>query len=367
MGAILKRWRREERPEEVLEMLQKQLKELETACQKNEQFYQKLIGRLMLYSIVMYIITAMVVYFYYFPKYWKARIVRSLPLLAFPFMIYGVRRFLMFLFSWRKKSNARKLEELKSKKNKVIENVKEKETYKRAKEILEKFNPDDESLKKPEVNRGNQTVGKITSATSRSGVRHRNISQISSTPNSSVLKPPPSFSATPNAPVMSPLRGLSPAMKKDFFVNNMPPGTPPGPPKPIPVTPKERTITDRFVDYLVGDGPNNRYALICELCFSHNGMALKEDFLYTTFRCCYCYHLNEAKKKRPFAPPIEGLSTPPVKSRFSRTSINATTLPEGPETSANPVEGNVEKNLLAASANVEEEEIVRETDKGKNE
>lgn len=61
--------------------------------------------------------------------------------------------------------------------------------------------------------------------------------------------------------------------------------------------------------------------------------------VFLAFRCCYCYHLNEAKKKRPFAPPIEGLSTPPVKSRFSRTSINATTLPEGPETSANPVEG----------------------------
>lgn len=29
--------------------------------------------------------------------------------------------------------------------------------------------------------------------------------------------------------------------------------------------------------------------------------------------------------------------------------------------------GHVEKNLLASSANVEEEEIVRETDKGKNE
>ena len=30
----------------------------------------------------------------------------------------------------------------------------------------------------------------------------------------------------------------------------------------------------------MGDGPNNRYALICSQCHSHNGMALKEEFEY---------------------------------------------------------------------------------------
>ena len=35
---------------------------------------------------------------------------------------------------------------------------------------------------------------------------------------------------------------------------------------------------DRVVEYLVGDGPSNRYALICKQCQSHNGMALKEEF-----------------------------------------------------------------------------------------
>ena len=36
-----------------------------------------------------------------------------------------------------------------------------------------------------------------------------------------------------------------------------------------------------MIEYLVGDGPNNRYALICHQCCSHNGMALKEEFEYT--------------------------------------------------------------------------------------
>ena len=44
--------------------------------------------------------------------------------------------------------------------------------------------------------------------------------------------------------------------------------------------PRERGYMDRVVEYLVGDGPNNRYALICRQCQSHNGMALKEEFEY---------------------------------------------------------------------------------------
>ena len=49
----------------------------------------------------------------------------------------------------------------------------------------------------------------------------------------------------------------------------------------------------------MGDGPNNRYALVCSECHSHNGMALRDEFEYLTFRCAYCYTVNHARKKRP--------------------------------------------------------------------
>ena len=55
----------------------------------------------------------------------------------------------------------------------------------------------------------------------------------------------------------------------------------------------------QVVEYLVGDGPNNRYALICRKCHSHNGMALRDEFEYLTFRCAYCYHVNKAFKTKP--------------------------------------------------------------------
>ena len=55
---------------------------------------------------------------------------------------------------------------------------------------------------------------------------------------------------------------------------------PPGPPMPRPILPREKTVTDKLIDAIVGDGVGNRYALICKECVSHNGMAMKEEFEY---------------------------------------------------------------------------------------
>lgn len=70
------------------------------------------------------------------------------------------------------------------------------------------------------------------------------------------------------------------------------------PPLPRPILPRERSNIERFMEWIIGDGPQNRYALVCKKCYSHNGMALKEEFEYITFRCCYCFQMNDARKKR---------------------------------------------------------------------
>merc|ERR1719318_383228 len=54
----------------------------------------------------------------------------------------------------------------------------------------------------------------------------------------------------------------------------------PVPPLPRPILARDRGYLDKFVEFLVGDGPANRYALICRQCQSHNGMALREEFLF---------------------------------------------------------------------------------------
>lgn len=41
---------------------------------------------------------------------------------------------------------------------------------------------------------------------------------------------------------------------------------------PYPViSQNHKGLVEKIVDYLIGDGPNNRYAMICKECFEHNG------------------------------------------------------------------------------------------------
>lgn len=79
----------------------------------------------------------------------------------------------------------------------------------------------------------------------------------------------------------------------------------------------------QMVEYLVGDGPNNRYALICSQCHSHNGMALRDEFEYLNFRCAYCYHLNPARKKKPTLEEVGGVSSTHPTARRDRANSSS--------------------------------------------
>jgi hypothetical protein len=59
--------------------------------------------------------------------------------------------------------------------------------------------------------------------------------------------------------------------------------TPTPRPNPLPSQNQpstERTWLDRLMDALVGEeeGPERRYALICEKCFAHNGLVRPEEY-----------------------------------------------------------------------------------------
>ena len=74
-----------------------------------------------------------------------------------------------------------------------------------------------------------------------------------------------------------------------------------------PILPQNRSIVEKVVDYMIKDGPENRFALICNHCYSHNGMALKEEFEFISYICCYCKRFNPSRKTRPMAPQLKPL------------------------------------------------------------
>ncbi|KAM7096272.1 endoplasmic reticulum junction formation protein lunapark isoform 2-T5 [Ciconia maguari] len=257
----------------------------------------------------------------------------TLPFFAFPLIIWFIRTLLIFFFSKRTERNNDALEDLKSQKKKILEEVMEKETYKTAKLILERFDPES-SAKEAEL----PSAG--TSATPRPGqdvkfsmhmflseIRQRTTAQRNaSTPLPATPKQGSPKSLVPASPNLQrdtsalsgpPERTVVPPLQSNVLPRR--PGSPatsvpgmglhpPGPPLARPILPRERGVVDRVIEYLVGDGPQNRYALICQQCFSHNGMALKEEFEYIAFRCAYCFFLNPARKTRPQAPRLPDFS-----------------------------------------------------------
>ncbi|KAI3362800.1 hypothetical protein L3Q82_001847 [Scortum barcoo] len=289
---------------EQLENLDKEIKELEEFRAKNQRLQKLWVGRLILYSSVLYLLTSLIVYYLYLPEQWLQRIAMALPFFIYPVLVWFIRKLLVFLFSKRTERNNDKLEELKAAKKKILEEVMETETYKNAKVILERFDP--EARKKPEL----ESTPVRPQMTPRPGqeIRQRGVA----------MRPMPM--GTPAAMTMTPVGARPPQGPGDTPVERVPlsapggppersalsasvlhgavprtpcspiPGVgvwtvftgmhPPGPPLARPILPKDRGAVDRVIEYLVGDGPQNRYALICQQCFSHNGMALKEEFEY---------------------------------------------------------------------------------------
>jgi len=115
----------------------------------------------------------------------------------------------------------------------------------------------------------------------------------------------------------------------------------------------ERGYLDKFVEYLVGDGPANRFALICRQCQSHNGMALREEFEYVAYRCCYCYYWNPARKQRPVAPRLPDAATLPQSGASSDSSDDDS---EPPSRRDSLVRDALEKEEERMGMNLKEEE-----------
>ncbi|XP_065217842.1 endoplasmic reticulum junction formation protein lunapark-B [Planococcus citri] len=279
MGAIISRFRKKKTTIEQLDDIEQKIKSIEKFQKETEQQFRRVIGKLVLSSILVYIAALAVYYYYFSPDTFKENIFKFMPLLIFPVAIYLTRRILSWYYKRKLAKNETSLKSLKVTKKKMLDEVMDKEVYKVAKEILEKFAP--EQLNKDSVKPIIKNEKSIVPINSRSDMVARQ--RIVPTPvnrfNGTTPLPDVAFQAVPNSNQLQPRLSL-----------------------PRPVLPRNRGAFDKLIDMVIGDGPGNRYALICRMCSSHNGMALKHEFEYLAFRCAYCLQWNPARKQRPHAP-----------------------------------------------------------------
>ncbi|KAK4884161.1 hypothetical protein RN001_000432 [Aquatica leii] len=294
MGLILGRFRKKKTTLDVLESIDKEIKSIEEFRRTTEQTHKRIVGRFVIISVGFYLVTAALFYFYYFPANFYDQLFYVIPLILAPVIILLVKRVLTWYYQRKISRKQNKLVTLRNEKKEILEKVMETETYKVAKTILDKFAPPEQNNRRiTEVATPMQPISQVPINT---GLRQRAIS-----PNQqSVLRTP-----VRPVPVDRPTTAIVKSAVGNVPSRSVPP--PPGSQLPMPraVLPRERSIFDRMVDYLVGDGPSNRYALICKNCYSHNGMAFRDEVEYFSFRCCYCHTFNPALKKRPLAPKFE--------------------------------------------------------------
>ncbi|XP_072753098.1 endoplasmic reticulum junction formation protein lunapark-A isoform X2 [Anoplolepis gracilipes] len=320
MGIILSRFRKKKTTIEILEDLDKQIKEIQQYGQITEQRQKKIVGTIIIYGVFLYIMIALVFYFCFFPASLYDQLFYIIPLLFFPILILLTKKMVSSYYNRKITHNREKLSTIVSEKKKVLNEVTETETYKKAKEILLKFAPDE--LNMTPFTHMLSTPAEIPRRPMPQAVR-------SPLPGATELRRRPISAQIEQVAVTTPglmssnIRSINrPSFPTSAGIIN-PASIGFRSPLPRPVLPQQRTVIDRLVDYLVGDGPSNRYALVCRQCESHNGMALKEEFEYFAFRCCYCGFWNPARKQKPFAPKLEFDSSVATSNTSEATAQNS--------------------------------------------
>ncbi|XP_011503630.1 PREDICTED: protein lunapark isoform X2 [Ceratosolen solmsi marchali] len=297
MGILFSRFHKKIATIEVLNNLDKRIKDIEQYGQNTEQRHKKIVGTLIICSVILYIITAMILYFYFFPAKMCDQLLYITLFLLFPILILFAKNIVSWYYTRKISRNQEKLITMLQEKKKILDEVTETETYKKAKEILMKFAPDQlkitpmlcpQSVIISDSPKLSTTQMIVPSLQTEVELRRRALTSSNFPQNLSINR-----ITQPEIVRITPSQTPSTVYQKSESS------------LPRPILSQQRSYIDRLIEYVIGDGPNNRYALICRQCDSHNGMALKEEFEYFAFRCCYCNFWNPARKQKPSAPKLE--------------------------------------------------------------
>uniref|UniRef100_A0AAQ4P0P4 Limb and neural patterns a n=1 Tax=Gasterosteus aculeatus aculeatus TaxID=481459 RepID=A0AAQ4P0P4_GASAC len=98
MGAVISRWRTKPSTVEILEGIDKDLQTLQEYSEKYQRQLKIWVGRLLLYSSLLYLITCIVVYLWFLPELLMGQLILSLPFVVFPLLVWLLRKMLIVIF-----------------------------------------------------------------------------------------------------------------------------------------------------------------------------------------------------------------------------------------------------------------------------
>ncbi|KAJ7062293.1 hypothetical protein C8F01DRAFT_1057220 [Mycena amicta] len=218
------------------------------------------------------------------------RIVRALPVFVGPIIILFIRRIVQLWYNRKGNQEERSLQVLMNEQRSKVEEIKKKTNFYSTRDLLSRY---DQQSAPGTPQRGPQLSA--GPGTPQRGPGHA--PRQSGIPNAQ--RPPPSLSvSTTSAP-------------------------------PQPAQPPRRTVFDALADLLVGaedTAPaSQRFALICEKCFAHNGLVHEAAWPDAQYNCPKCGHFNASARSRRVIEKaaVSPLSSPlGVQSPLPNTSIS---------------------------------------------
>ncbi|KAI9599202.1 hypothetical protein BDF19DRAFT_419498 [Syncephalis fuscata] len=287
--------------ERILSDLDEQIRTAELRLSDIKMREKRATVMFLVYSILFYLLYVAAYYTYLRQSNdtMELWLVKVLPLVCMPLIIYSVN-YIVTLWYRRKKTNeVEHLDNLKAKQKLKVEELKKKTAYYATRNLLERYDPSTRGPPNPTLltpdqkqraqhgapfgNSRAMTTGRIQG---QGGVRQRGkVAPGNGTPNDATL---------PAGPINDP---VSPFEANQSNIRNM--DTPGTTFAYSPVTPQPRTWVDRVVDAIVGEeGPTSKYALICESCHTHNGLVLPEELEDIQYFCPKCNYYNASRRKR---------------------------------------------------------------------
>lgn len=326
MGLLLSKFYDKPSTRDTLERIESEIQNIEERRWdkiKREQFVVQILS----FIPITILIGTICILIYPSDSSWRDKLLLCVPAILLNLILLLCRKTVQWYSRWSLDNEETRLRKLHKEKKRILEMVCETESYRVAAELLEKYDP--KQLRRRE--RGpvqpssslNNTLTKFSASPSRQLPQQHQANQSSTSflnqsmnfpINASHLPvvpptPTPTPAPPPPTPATKPLLNSNQRILASTLDTTLTSPLRPSIASPIaassvqgrpvrPILTKDRTIFERLVDWVVADGPDNRFALICRYCYGHNGMSLAEEYETINFRCCYCYNLNTATNKR---------------------------------------------------------------------
>ncbi|KAJ3298146.1 hypothetical protein HK104_011139 [Borealophlyctis nickersoniae] len=317
--------REDEDWEKVLSDLDGQIRKAEISLSDIGVRNRRVLFTWLYYSIPIYVLYVLAYFTYFTPSGdpWQLWLIKTTPLVIGPPFIYTVRRFIANYYVAKRRNRLSDLENLRIKQKEKVEELKKKTAYYTTKGLLERY----DSLSKGGPNQGGNK-GPQDPKTAGPPVVRQPGSGPAPGPTGQPVGPPglPATANRSNPEASGPFAPGAEALNGGELPQGVPPIHISGPGSNMHTQPAvhegrnrvvanaarrprslseylaestsgKKGLFDKLVDFMIGetDGPHHKYALICEECFTHNGLVPPEKYTQARFRCMRCNHLNVPK------------------------------------------------------------------------